>query len=261
VLSTTSFTLTFESEYSHHNGDHPGDPADLPVASAHMVIPWQDGTTALAIMHGATEIGSQAVSTLPPSVLITSPAAPATWQPGATETISWTASDPDSPSLSYSVLYSRDGEQWDLLASGLTDTSYAVVVNELAGSSEGRFRVVANDGVNIGSDETPLISVPDQAPTASILNPGENGSVPVGELLVLQGFGNDFEDGVLPDVALSWSSDRAGALGEGSELPVSNLAPGVHTITLTATDSAGQAVTATARLFVGERVFVPLAQR
>ena len=29
---------------------------------------------------------------------------------------------------------------------------------------------------------------------------------------------SDFEDGMLPDVALSWSSDRAGALGEGGEL-------------------------------------------
>jgi uncharacterized repeat protein (TIGR01451 family) len=261
VLSTTPFTLTFKSEYSHHEGDHPGDPAETPFASAHMVIPWQDGTTELAILHDGAQIGSQAVSALPPSVLITSPSAPATWQPGATETISWTASDPDSPSLTYSVLYSRDGEQWDLLATGLSATSYAVTVNDLAGSSEGRFRVVANDGVNIGSDETPLIAVPDQAPAASILNPGDNGSVPVGELLVLQGFGGDFEDGMLPDAALSWSSDRAGALGEGGELPVTNLAPGLHTITLTATDSSGQTATTTARLFVGERLFVPLAHR
>lgn len=261
ILSTTSFTLTFKSEYTNHNGDHPGDPADLPFASVHMVIPWQEGTAELAILHNGTEIGSQAVSAVPPSVLITSPTAPATWQPGASETISWTASDPDSPSLTYSVLYSRDGEQWDLLATGLTEASYTVTVNDLAGSSEGRFRVVANDGVNIGSDETPLISVPDQAPTASILNPGTNGSVPVGELLVLQGFGNDFEDGVLPDVALNWSSDRAGELGSGSELPVTDLAPGFHTITLKATDSSGQTATATARLFVGEQVFVPLSHR
>jgi len=261
ILSTTTFTLTFESEYSHHEGEHPGDPAETPNASAHMVIPWQAGTTELVILHNGAQIGSRAVSSLPPTVLITSPAAPTTWQPGASESISWEASDPDSPTLTYSVLYSREGEEWQLLATGLTTTSYTLAVNDLAGSSEGRFRVVANDGVNIGDDETPLISVPDQAPTAAILNPGQNADLPVGELLVLQGFGGDFEDGMLPDPSMAWSSDRAGALGSGSELPVENLAPGYHTITLKVTDSSGQTATATAQIFVGKRIFLPLIRR
>lgn len=261
LLSTTTFTLTFKSEYSAHEGEHPGDPAETASASAHMIIPWQAGTTELVILHNGAPIGSRSVSALPPTVLITSPAAPAAWQPNTTQTISWQASDPDSASLSYSVFYSRDGEEWDLLAGGLSTTSYSVVVNDLAGSSEGRFRVVANDGVNVGDDETPLISVPDKAPAAAILNPGQNTDVPVNELIVLQGFGADFEDGLLPDVSLSWRSDRAGDLGTGSDLPVASLAPGYHTITLTAIDSGGQTATATARIFVGNRIFLPVISR
>lgn len=261
VLSTTPFVINFKSEYNMHNGDHPGELEDTATASVHMAIPWQEGTSELRILHGDTVIGSRQVSALPPSVLITSPAAPETWQPDTTETISWEASDPDSDSLIYSLFYSRDGEEWQLLASGLSETSYEIAVNDLAGSSEARFRVVANDGVNIGDDETPPIVVPDQAPTAAILNPSNGADLPLGELLVLQGLGSDFEDGLMPDVALSWSSDRAGPLGTGAELPLANLSQGAHTITLSVTDSAGQTTTTSVDVFVGARLFLPNLRR
>jgi len=48
----------------------------------------------------------------------------------------------------------------------------------------------------------------------------------------------DFEDGPLGDSALSWVSSQDGVLGNGQILEVT-LSPGVHTITLTATDSEG----------------------
>jgi len=259
ILATHPFTVTFKSEYTAHD-DHPGDPEDLATASAHMIVPWVEGTQRLVILHNDTVIGSRAVSAAAPVVLLTRPDAPATWAAGTTETISWEARDPDGDALTYTVLYSRDGDQWDILAEGLTETSLSVAVDDLAGG-EARFRVVASDGVNIGDDESPPIMVPDKAPTAGILNPLQNADVPPGQLLVLQGFGSDFEDGLLPDVALRWRSDRAGDLGAGASLPVNDLAPGPHTITLVATDSAGQTTTATAQIYVGSRLHLPMLMR
>jgi hypothetical protein len=82
-----------------------------------------------------------------------------------------------------------------------------------------------------------------------------------GDLLLATGMGADLEDGMLPDEALSWSSDRQGALGSGPSLAVSTLQSGLHTITLTVHDSAGQAASATTQVFVGTRVALPIQRR
>jgi hypothetical protein len=91
-----------------------------------------------------------------------------------------------------------------------------------------------------------------------IVTPWVNGTA---RLVVLQGTGQDFEDGTLPELSLAWSSDRAGALGSGVSLPVDALEPGWHTITLTVVDSSGQRATSTQRVFIGERVMLALTFR
>jgi hypothetical protein len=260
VLAFTKFAVTFHSEYSHHTGDHPGEAEDTALASAHMVIPWKDGTTKLVITHNDAVIGERAVSAAPPVVQFTSPAAPESWTAGSAHTLSWQGQDADSASLSYTLLYSRDGAEWDILASGLSATSYEVQTDDLAGSNAARFRVVVSDGVNIGDDESPLIVVPDQAPTASILNPLDGSDVTNGELLVLQGFGGDMEDGTLPEISMEWKSDGA-SVGVGSSLPLAGLAYGPHSISLTVTDSAGHSTSVTADIFVGSRLHLPLVRR
>ncbi len=85
--------------------------------------------------------------------------------------------------------------------------------------------------------------------------------MPVGDLVVLQGFGFDLEDGQLADSVLSWSSSRQGLLGTGASLPITTLQPGLHTITLTATDSSNQTASVSVQLFIGERVYLPQARR
>jgi hypothetical protein len=196
-------------------------------------------------------------------VLITSPSAPVSWAAGTTQTLTWSAADPDGDALHYSVFYSNDGSEWELLASGLTATSLDLNVDALAGGANVRFRVVATDGVNVGFDETNApISVPDKLPVAAITNPGAGSTVVApGDLLVATGMGADLEDGTLPDEALDWSSDRQGALGTGPSLATNTLQPGPHSITLTVHDSDGQTASATVHVFVGQRVALPLARR
>ena len=81
-------------------------------------------------------------------------------------------------------------------------------------------------------------------------------------MVFLSGMTLDAEDGPLPPESLSWSSDRDGYLGSGDELLVATLSPGHHVITLTATDSDGQAGTASVEILVfRERLYLPIVRR
>jgi len=267
VLASQSFNASFESEYGAGNPllrfNTAGAGTPTPQATVAFVMPWAAGTTSIVLLHGTTVLENRAVSAGAPSVLITSPNAPVSWPAGSTQTLNWTGADPDGDALHYSVFYSNDGSKWELLESGISGTSFALNVDALAGGANVHFRVVATDGVNIGFDETNApISVPDKLPIAAISDPGPAGKIVLpGDLLVATGLGSDLEDGTLPDEALAWSSDRQGALGSGPSLAINTLQPGSHTITLTVHDSAGQAATATAQVFVGTRVALPLTRR
>jgi uncharacterized repeat protein (TIGR01451 family) len=266
TLISQTFNVSFESEYGAGNPllrfNAAGAGTPTPQAGVSFLMPWVEGTTSIVLLHGATVLDSRAVSAGAPSVLITSPSAPVSWPAGSTQTLSWSGADPDGGALTYSVFYSNDGGEWELLESGLTGTSLAVNVDALAGGANTRFRVVANDGVNVGFDETNApISVPDKLPAAAISEPGPGAVVRPGDLLLATGMGSDLEDGMLPDEALEWSSDRQGALGSGPSLAISTLQPGPHTITLTVHDSAGQAASASVQVFVGTRVALPVQRR
>src|SRR5262249_11074733 len=261
-----TLAVSVESEYGAGNPllrfNAAGAGTPTPQASVSFVMPWAEGTTSIELRHNGKLLDSRAVSAGAPSVLITSPSAPVSWPAGSTQTLTWSGADPDGDALHYSVLYSNDGSKWELLASGLTGTSFDLNVDSLAGGANTRFRGVATAGVNVGYDQTDApISVPDKLPTAAISEPGAGTVVAPGDLLLATGMGSDLEDGMLPDEALSWSSNRQGALGSGPSLAVSTLQPGLHTITLTVHDSAGQSASATTQVFVGTRVSVPLVRQ
>jgi uncharacterized repeat protein (TIGR01451 family) len=263
VLGEQTFAASFVSEY---HAAHPllaaGDPAQTPRATVSFVMPWAEGTTTIELWHNGSLLDARPVSAGLPLVQITSPSSPVSWPAGSTQTLIWAGADPDGDALTYSVLYSSGGGEWELLANGLTSTSFTLAVDSLAGGANTRFRVVANDGVNIGMDETNApISVPNKLPSAIIANPADGTDLAPGSLLVLQGLGSDLEDGHLPDEALAWSSDRQGALGVGPSLALTTLAPGLHTITLTVMDAAGQTNSASVKLFVGHRVFTPAVRK
>jgi hypothetical protein len=274
VLSSQSFIVDFESEYTAGNASHggephaPGDAPPFPPAptdkvDVSFIIPWVDGTTSVALVHSGQTIDQRPVSANPPQVLITDPTTSQTWHAGEKHDLQWQGLDLDGDPLTYTVSYSHDGgANWILLADELTVPTYTVNVDDMAGGSDVRFRVIATDGVNTGVDETDqAISIPNKAPQVTILNPAPGAHIPVGGVAVLQGSGTDMEDGILPDSALTWSSDRQGTLGIGPSLPLNNLLPGWHTLTLTGVDSNGIAVSATVRTYIGVAVYLPLAVR
>jgi hypothetical protein len=149
------------------------------------------------------------------------------------------------------VFYSHDGVSFEILATGLTGTSYQVDVDSIAGGNSAVLRVVANDGVNTGFGDSATISVPNKAPFTAIASPGDGSLTPLGGLVVFNGGATDLEDGPIPDGSLSWSSNVEGPLGTGGSLPVNNLSAGPHTITLHATDSDGAFTEESIQIVVG----------
>jgi hypothetical protein len=211
------------------------------------------------LLHGEQVFDVRAVSANAPVVTITNPSAPAEWPAGTVQTLAWEGSDADGDALRYTVLFSADGGgEWQVMATELSESSLPIDVDAMAGTTDGRFRVIATDGVNTGAAESASVTIPNKTPVAQISEPVSGATFIPGQLVVLYGNAIDLEEGTLPEDALSWSSDRQGELGTGVSLPVNNLEPGEHVITLTVADSEGATASATTTLFVGYRTHLPL---
>ena len=105
-------------------------------------------------------------------------------------------------------------------------------------------------------DEAPTEPVGPSAPNAVITSPASGLAIDEGTPVRLVGTATDPQDGTLGDAALAWSSSIDGVLGGGSSLEVESPSVGVHTITLTATDSDGNTGNASVSLLVEELEFI-----
>jgi hypothetical protein len=164
------------------------------------------------------------------------------------QTIQWAGSDPDGEALTYAVLYSKDnGVTWNAIGAGITESSYAVDFTTIPGSFAALIKVLVSDGFNTASDvsDQPFI-VPAKPPLAVIVSPPVGAHFKVGEMIKLQGYAVDLEEGTISPSSLIWSSDLDGVLGTGGLREVT-LSEGTHTITL---DLSGGAASATTTVVV-----------
>ncbi len=160
--------------------------------------------------------------------------------------VRWNGRDGDGDALRYLLRYSPDGgQQWHVLRMDLAGNSLELderLLAGLPGSDQGVLEIVANDGFDTAYAQVTGLRLDDRPPQVQILTPQEGDRFQDdGGRLIFQAQAWDLEDGVLQDEALTWSSDRDGELGQGSQLALDadELRPGTHVLRVTARDSAG----------------------
>jgi len=200
-------------------------------------LPYPPGVSRLVLKKGAAILASRNVTANSPAVTVTSPNGSENWASDQNVTITWTGSDTDGDSLTYTVLYSADGVDYFPISTRITETQLEVNTANLPSGSAARIRVVASDGMNTSSDDSDIpFIVGGKGPQAYIDFPQADQTVNLGDSLLLEGSAFDMEDGDLSGAALSWASNLDGTLGTGDSL-TAMLSAGQHVITLTATDN------------------------
>jgi Tol biopolymer transport system component len=154
--------------------------------------------------------------------------------------VSWTASDPDGDALIYSVEYSSDqGTTWQPIAVILSEQSFIIDPAYLAGTTQGKIRVRASDGLNTNeSISEGIFTIPPHSPLVTIQSP-KAGRHPAWVQLELVASAYDREDGLLPDTAFVWSLN-GNKVGTGRMITLRNVAYGHHIVSLVVTDSSGR---------------------
>lgn len=209
----------------------------------------------IEVRQGAASLTTRAASANPPVVQVLAPNGGELLDQ-ATVMLSWSASDADLDPLSFVVQFSADGgSTWTTLETNWTSTSVELDRAALAGTGTGRFRVQASDGLRTASDDSDgSFTVEDNAPDVAIVLPANGELFYPGQVVVLRALAVDPEDGGLAGSALHWTSSLSGALGSGSPLTlaVDQLAVGLHVVTLSAQDSAGNLATAQIQIRVDQ---------
>lgn len=173
----------------------------------------------------------------PPMAFITTPATGAVFVEGDAVTFEGGANDPEDGALSGSSLIwssSIDGSMGLGNRVSLTRPSLGVHTILLTAIDSKGLEAFTSITVEIAPVGTNL------PPRVTVTAPASNASFIAGDAVVFTGTAIDPEDGSLIDSSLGWKSSVDGALGTGVTVTRSDLSLGVHTVTLTATDSQGR---------------------
>jgi hypothetical protein len=214
-----------------------------------LTVPFDPKTARVRITQNGRELGALTVSAHAPQVSILQPVGGETVTDRLT--VRWEASDQDNDPLLYTVQYSPDlGASWQALITQTPETTLTLEDTlSLKGSDQALIRVIANDGVNTGSDTSDPFTVQRHMPVVHIDIPSNQALFTLNSQLVLMGSARDAEDGPLDGEALKWFVNGE-AVGSGEEVAVGGLAPSTYEVTLEATDSDNNKTTASVTITV-----------
>jgi Bacterial Ig domain len=244
VSESVLFSLPFEPQAAST-----GDSAEQ---GFFLTVPFDPKTARVRITQNGRELGALSVSANAPQVSVLQPVGGETVTDRLT--IRWEGSDQDNDLLLYTVQYSPDfGASWQALVIHTPETTLTLDDTfSLPGSDQALIRVIANDGVNTGSDTSDPFTVQGHGPVVHIDTPSDQALFALNSQIILMGRARDAEDGPLENEALQWIVNGA-VVGSGPEAAVGGLAPGDYDITLEAVDSDNNiAITSVTITVVGD---------
>jgi hypothetical protein len=225
-------------------GRYPFKPSEVgedSTLSVDEVVPFKRVTRRITIVKGRRTLDSARVSPHRPSAELTSPTKKRLR--GAVK-VRWRVRDADGGHPRVTLLYTPDGKRYIPVAADLRKRSYRVDLAALPGGKRAAFRVVANDGVLTGRDDSTRLRVPAKAPLVSIATPAPGTALTADQPVQLAATVLDLQDPRFESERLAWRSSLQGELGSGQAISA-GLSPGTHEITATATNSRGKSASAT----------------
>lgn len=225
-----------------------------------------DHRITLEVTDPATALTSQrvvirGVPTDAPTASLTAPALDAIYYADQDIRFAGQVSDTESPAEELVAEWEIDGEvRDDLDATVQPDGTVEALGRVPAGSDHVVKLVVRDPGGKVGSATIAPLAVqpPNTAPTCEITAPGDGAVFPLAQDVFLRGATADAN---IPTsaIAVAWSSDRDGALGQSTPssagnvaLAVSGLSAGDHLMTMSATDEVGAACEDTVTVRIAE---------
>jgi len=218
--------------------------------------------TSFAIKQNGRELLVMQRSANTPTVEVSGVSTNQLFSQADTINLSWVGADQDEDPLTYRVYYSVDGgSSYEPYSLETTGNRKAIEVSRLRGSDSARFGISVSDGTRSAFTESPVFRVANHAPEVRIESPSSGVVLAESQGFLLKASGYDEEDGSLGFNAYSWISSVNGNLGTGAHVVLSanQLAPGTHTITVTATDSSGLTATATTSIIISRVNTLPIA--
>lgn len=195
------------------------------------------GLSLVAAVVGFSACGDSTEPNANPTAVITSPTEGSSHYLGDPVQLEGSGSDPEDgaiPSSRLSWTSSLDGTLGagsPLSASNLSEGTHTLVLT--ARDSQGA----------TGTAQVIIDVFRNQVPSVTISAPADGSSFVEGTEVTFSGSAVDPEDGSVPGSGLAWTSDRDGSLGTGPSVATSALSVGVHSVTLSATDSRGESGT------------------
>ncbi len=221
---------------SHRCHRHnPYQDMDGPFVDYHEIIPWSEKLTGFSVVRNG-----EVIHTIKPEkkkTKIKLDDLRRVQRNGDMMHLKWDISseNSDQPAI---IRYSNDnGETWQAIAAGITNSSHLVNLDLLPGGNACRLEVIAS-GLHKAAAQTEPFDVPIKPRKAYLYSPHEGEIFQAGTSITFLGGGYSPDHDPCSFDEVSWHSNIQGHLGTGNQLVKSDLVPGTHHITMIMPDGA-----------------------